>query len=61
MNDAKELYGCWGAKLSLTNAYNLKANGNVERGHELIVKTLVRACNEQVIEPPTLCAMGQLN
>ena len=37
-----------GVKLSLTTAYNPKANGKVERGHNPIVKALVRACGGQI-------------
>ena len=46
--EAEELFGRLGVKLSLTTAYNPKANGKVERGHGPIVKALVRACGGQV-------------
>jgi hypothetical protein len=43
-NEAKEFFSRMGIKLSLTIAYNLEANGKVERGHSPIVKALVKAC-----------------
>ena len=46
--EAEELFGRLGVKLSLTTAYNPEANGKVERGHRPIVKALVRACGGQV-------------
>ena len=42
------MFGRLGVKLSLTTAYNPEANGKVERGHEPIVKALVRACEGEV-------------
>ena len=52
--EAEELFGRLGVKLSLTTAYNPEANGKVERGHGLIVKALVRACGGQVGNWPRL-------
>jgi hypothetical protein len=46
--EVEELFGRLGVKLSLTTAYNPEANRKVERGHGLIVKVLVRACEGQV-------------
>ena len=43
-----------GVKLSLTMAYNLDANGNVERGHGPIVKALAKACNGKMGNWPRL-------
>ena len=42
-HEAIELFERLGVKLSLTTAYNLEANGKIERGHGPIVKTIVRA------------------
>ena len=52
--EAEELFDRLGIKLSLTTAYNLEANGKVERGHGPIVKALVRACGGQVGNWPRL-------
>jgi transposase InsO family protein len=52
--EAEELFEGLGVKLSLTTAYNPEANGKVERGHGLIVKALVRACEGQVGNWPRL-------
>ena len=41
-------------KLSLTTAYNPEANGKIERGHGLIVKSIIRACNGRVGNWPRL-------
>jgi hypothetical protein len=49
-NEAKEFFSRMGIKLSLTIAYNLEANGKVERGHSPIVKALVKACQGKVGE-----------
>ena len=43
-----ELFDRLGVKLSLTTAYNPKANGKVERGHGPVVKAIVRACEGRV-------------
>jgi transposase InsO family protein len=52
--EAEELFEQLGVKLSLTTAYNPEANGKVERGHGLIIKALVRACDGQVGNLPRL-------
>jgi hypothetical protein len=52
--EAEELFDRLGVRLSLTTAYNLEANGKVERGHGPIVKALVRACEGQVGNWPRL-------
>ena len=52
--EAEELFGRLGVKLSLTTAYNLEANGKIERGHGPIVKAIVRACDGQVSNWPRL-------
>ena len=54
MQEAEELFGRLGVKLSLTTAYNSEANGKVEHGHGPIVKALVRACEGQVGNWPQL-------
>ena len=41
--EAEELFDQLGVKISLTMAYNLEANGKVERGHSQIVKAIVMA------------------
>ena len=46
--EAEELFDQLGVKLSLTMAYNPKANGKVEWGHGPIVKAIVRACKGRV-------------
>jgi hypothetical protein len=43
-----------GIKLSLTTTYNPEANKKVERGHGLIMKALVKACQGKVSEWPCL-------
>jgi hypothetical protein len=35
-----------GVRLTLTSAYNPEANGKIERGHSLIVKALIKSCDE---------------
>ena len=52
--EAEELFDRLGVKLSLTTAYNPEGNGNVERGHEPIIKALVRVCGGQVGNWPRL-------
>ena len=34
----------YGVKLKLTNVYNLKENGESERGHPPVVHALVKTC-----------------
>ena len=46
--EVEELFNQLGINLSLTTTYNPEANGKVERGHEPIVKALVRACDGRV-------------
>ena len=46
--EAEQLFDPLGVKLSLTIAYNPKANGKVERRHGPIIKALVRACGGHV-------------
>ena len=46
--EVEELFDRLGVKLSLTTAYNPKANGKVERGHGPVVKAIVRACEGRV-------------
>ena len=46
--EAEELFDQLGVKLSLTMAYNPKANGKVEWGHGPIVKAIVCACEGRV-------------
>ena len=38
----------------LTTAYNLEANGKVDRGHGPIVKAIVKACDRNVKNWPQL-------
>ena len=45
VQEAKELFDRLGVKLSLTMAYNPKANGKVKRGHRTIDKAIVQACD----------------
>ena len=52
--EVEELFDRLGVKLSLTTTYNPEANGKVERGHEPIVKALVRVCGGQVGNWPRL-------
>ena len=40
-DEARELFDCLGVKISVTTAYNLKANGKIKRGHSTIVKQLL--------------------
>ena len=54
VEEAEELFGRLGVKMSLTTAYNPEANGKVERGHGPIVKALVRACGGEVGNWPRL-------
>ena len=49
--EAEELFDRLGVKLSLTKAYNPKANGKIECGHR---PTLVWACEGQVKNWPRL-------
>ena len=44
VEETKELSHRLGVKLTLTMAYIPEANGKVKRGHGLIVKAIVRAC-----------------
>ena len=53
-NEAKEFFSRIGIKLSLTMAYNPKANGKVERGHSPIVKALAKACDGKMGDWPRL-------
>ena len=46
--EAEQLFGRLGVKLSLTTAYNPEANGKIERGHHPIVKAIVRTCEGRV-------------
>ena len=52
--EAEELFDRLGVKLSLTTAYNPEANGKIERGHDPIVKAMVRACEGRVGNWPRL-------
>ena len=53
-NKAKEFFSRIGVKLSLTTAYNPKANEKVERGHGPIVKALVKSFTGKLSEWPKL-------
>ena len=52
--EAEELVDRLGVKLSLTTAYNPEANRKIERGHGLIVKAIVHACEGRVGNWPRL-------
>ena len=52
--EAEELFDRLGVKLSLTTVYNPEANGKIERGHGLIVKAIVHACEGRVDNWPRL-------
>ena len=59
-HESMEVFEWLGVKLSLTTAYNREANENIERGHEAIVKSIVRAYDGQVgnlllLLPHALC------
>ena len=51
---AEELFDRLGVKLSLTTAYNPGANGKIERGHNPIMKAMVRTCEGRVGNWPRL-------
>ena len=51
-DEAKEFFAKLGVWLTLTTTYNLEANERIERGCNLIVKVLVKAC---------ICTMGKPN
>jgi hypothetical protein len=42
-DEAKNFFAKLHVRLSLTMAYKLEANGKIERGHNLIIKALVKA------------------
>ena len=52
--EAKELFNRLGVRLPLTTAYNLEANGKIERGHGPIIKAIIRACKGRVNDWPRL-------
>ena len=54
VNESKEFFSRIRVKLSLTKAYNPKANGKVQRGHWPIVKALVKSCVGKLCEWPKL-------
>ena len=45
---ASEFFPKHGVQLTLTTAYNLEANGKIERGHSPLVKALAKACDGRV-------------
>jgi hypothetical protein len=44
-DEARQFFTKFGVRLTLTTAYNLEANGKIERNHGPIVKALVKACD----------------
>ena len=50
--EAQDFFDKVGIWLSLTMAYNPKANGKIERGHGPIVKVLAKACKGWVSDWP---------
>ncbi|GGV55016.1 hypothetical protein GCM10010495_82590 [Kitasatospora herbaricolor] len=48
--EARKFFKKYEIKLSLTTAYNPEKNAKNERGHPLIMKALVKACNGKVKE-----------
>ena len=45
--EVREFFNRYGVRLKLTIAYNLEANGKIERGHPPIIQALVKACRER--------------
>ena len=47
-NEVEQFFSKMGIRLSLTPAYNPKANGKVEHGHGPIVKSLMKGCDGKI-------------
>jgi hypothetical protein len=47
-DEARQFFTKFRVQLTLTTAYNLKANGKIERGHGPILKALVKACDRRM-------------
>ena len=47
-NKAREIFAKHGVRLTLTTTYNPEAKEKIERGHNLIVKALAKACDGRV-------------
>jgi hypothetical protein len=47
-NEAREFFVKLRVRLTLTTTYNRKANGKIKRGHNPIVKALVKACDKRL-------------
>ena len=54
VEEAEELFDWLGVNLTLTTAYNPEANGKIERGHNPIIKAILRACEGRVGDWPRL-------